>query len=285
MNKINCILQNDYNFYLSLDGIGDLLIVLAEAYKDPNAFVINCTTENKIDLTNDFFNILNVKNHSFINLEQKQIYDEIYMEMKSEKKLYSCGHLPDNLDYFDWLHKTEKYVSKITKKTDWIKRIGTKNKKELSLILAPRGGNSNHNKMRHLTPEEFEELVQSYVKKWKVYCIGSREDREFYPRINSKNCFWINSNEKIHESGDIEKHSFSDFLKEIHSASRIISVDTWIKTYTLLCGMDTFIIKTRNNTTKEFFKWGEFDPGDKIFLNPAIWPKLKMCEPKELIFF
>ena len=64
MEKINEILQNDYNFYLSLDGIGDLLIVLAEAYKDPNAFVINCTTENKIDLTNDFFKICNINNHT-----------------------------------------------------------------------------------------------------------------------------------------------------------------------------------------------------------------------------
>jgi hypothetical protein len=269
------------NIYFSTGGIGDFIIILSEAYDDPDAFLINCISEEKEPLCRDFCDYFKIKNHFIKNLSIDEVYQNVYLKIKN--KIHKFGHLPDNLDYWDWLPNQSKYESRIKKTTDWFKIIGKHKDQPLSLVMAPKGGDNLNNKLRYLEIEDYVKIVESYVEKnWVVFLVGTEEDRKFYPRINSEKCFWITNNKIIHEDDSYERHNFIDFLRYINSASRIASVDTWLKTYASLCGLDVLVFRSRDQETKKILEWGK-DPSDRIFLNPNIWPKLNLCNPKDLI--
>lgn len=69
-------------------------------------------------------------------------------------------------------------------------------------------------------------------------------------------------------------------LRIVNSANKVISVDTWLKTYSLLVGIPTTVVMTRWNG--EYKQYGE-DVTDWIFLNPKIWRNIKLEKVENLL--
>jgi hypothetical protein len=78
----------------------------------------------------------------------------------------------------------------------------------------------------------------------------------------------------------VSTHPFINFLKIINSASEIISVDTWLKTYTLLAGIPTKVIESKFYDS--YLPFGH-DPSDYVFLNTKVWPHLSIVRPENII--
>ena len=79
--------------------------------------------------------------------------------------------------------------------------------------------------------------------------------------------------------GNTTHSNLKNMLRIINSAEHVISMDTWLKTYTLLCDIPTTVIKTRWNN--EYKVYGE-DITDRIFLNTKIWPRLNLVKIEDL---
>jgi hypothetical protein len=69
-------------------------------------------------------------------------------------------------------------------------------------------------------------------------------------------------------------------LRIINSAQLVVSVDTWLKTYTLLSNIPTIVVETRWNGAYKAF--GE-DITDWVFLNRRIWPDIKFEKIDDLL--
>ena len=91
---------------------------------------------------------------------------------------------------------------------------------------------------------------------------------------------WLISDKTINENNVINKHSFDIFLKTINSAKEVISVDTWLKTYTLLAGLPTKVIESKFHGS--YMPFGH-DSSDYVFINPNIWKNIKIVRPENII--
>ena len=88
------------------------------------------------------------------------------------------------------------------------------------------------------------------------------------------------SDKTINENNVINKHSFDIFLRTINSAKEVISVDTWLKTYTLLAGLPTKVIESKFHGS--YMPFGH-DSSDYVFINPNIWKNIKIVRPENII--
>jgi hypothetical protein len=78
----------------------------------------------------------------------------------------------------------------------------------------------------------------------------------------------------------VQNHKFEKFLKIINSADEVISMDTWLKTYSALIGIKTSVIMNRSKGKYiDIFR----DPSDYIFLNSDLWPDLEITTFDEII--
>lgn len=237
--------DQNYNYYLGFGGLGDALLLLAACYKDGKAKVVFFANPNP--LIKQFFDLFNIKHFIFPNIMGQPLAKPIYNMMKLLPTFQTSAHLADELDYGDWIN--EKYLTRIVKKTDWIERFGKKEKDIITIM--PSGSNKDTRRQRFLTKDEYNRLLNK-LSNYKVYSIGSHEDKNYYNMGN-----WIVIN------GDLQA-----ILPIINSSIKIFSTDTWLKTYSLLCGIETIVFKTRWNG--QYRQLGE-DSTDWIFLNPKIW--------------
>ncbi len=123
-------------------------------------------------------------------------------------------------------------------------------------------------------------MVNTYLKKnYKVYVTGSINDLHFYGLINHKDFYWLNSTSLYEGNGKSSVINLKTMLQIINGANLVLSMDTWLKSYALICRLPTIIIKTRwNNSYKNY---GD-DITDHIFLNRNIWSEIKILGLEEL---
>jgi hypothetical protein len=136
-------------------------------------------------------------------------------------------------------------------------------------------------KQRFLYPDEYQTLVSIYLQNgYKVYSTGSENDIKFYPQIKNDNHFWLTS-DKIICRNKVEKiNNFKKFLQIINSATVVVSVDTWIKSYSALAGIKTRVIQNRFN---DVYQPVGFDPSDYIFLNTDFYPTMQIHQLPNLV--
>ena len=72
------------------------------------------------------------------------------------------------------------------------------------------------------------------------------------------------------------------FITAVHNCEKIISTDTWIKTYACLINLPATVIANRDHNGKDV-KYGGQSNSDYIFLNTDFWPTLKVVGYKDLI--
>jgi hypothetical protein len=117
--------------------------------------------------------------------------------------------------------------------------------------------------LRHLTAPEYRQLVAGYLDDdCTVVTFGSEQDLDYYGLYEHPHHIWMNSDWSVGYPRERSAIDLERMLAVINGCSRIVSMDTWLKTYSALAGIPTTVIATRR-------KKPGTNPGDHIFLNPA----------------
>jgi hypothetical protein len=272
------------NIYLTFGGVGDLVLLLGSCYDDPSAKVVFFSNGNAAGFGSEFLKYFNLKSFIHSNVMGTNIAIQSWQMILQTGRLAPSQHLAKNLDYGDWKTNKKYYENKIKASTDWIERIGKAPylENEKVLILAPSGSVKADSKRRYLTTEEFKFLVDLYLSKgYTIYSVGSEQDFNYYPKINNDKHVWLTSNKTLLNNGKKIIHSFETFLSIINSAKEVISVDTWLKTYTLLAGIPTKVLENKFNGS--YKEWG-YDVSDYVFLNTNIYKNLEIKKIEDLLF-
>jgi hypothetical protein len=265
----------DYNYYLGFGGLGDALLLLAECWDDTKAKVVFFANSPPL-FVGSFFNLFGRSIFLHDNIMGTSVAGTIYDYMVALPTFKQSAHLADGLNFGDWANET-KYIPRIKNSAPWIAHLGKENYDKKVLILAPSGSNKENNRQRYITPDEYRALANKYLAQdYQIFSVGSIADFHYYGIVNHPNFNWLNS-EIIYSSTGARATNLLKMLQIINSADMVISADTFLKTYTLLCGIPTVVIKTRWNG--RYRTYGE-DVTDWIFLNPNIWPNIKI-EPIE----
>lgn len=271
------------NIYVVFGGVGDLVLVLAECYKDKTAKVIFFANSTAAEFGKYFLNFFQVNSMIHPNVMGSKIANQVVAYLKDTGRLQPSAHLADNLYYGDWYLNTEKYKNRMKRYANWVEDVGFieeyKNKK--TLILGPSGSFRAYQKQKFLSNEEYVAIVNHYLKNnYTVISTGADKDYSFYSKINHENHLWIMANKMVLKNGIEIPLKFNEFIKIINSATEVISVDTWLKTYTSLAGLPTKVIP--NRSSNEWMPFGA-DPSDYIFINEDFWPSMKLVKPEEII--
>lgn len=283
VDRVRNFASSGGNLYLTFGGVGDLVLLLAECYNDKSGKVLFFANQPSVEFANHFLSYFGLKSFISPNIMGTRTANQIHDVLEKTGRLKNSQHLAKNLDYGDWRKNAYGYETRIKNTTTWMKDIGKLDylNNAKVMIIAPCGSIRNTGKQRYLTPEEYVAVVNIYLSKgWIVYSVGSEKDFDFYPFIKNDKHMWLMADKTINSNNVINKHHFEIFLKTINSAKEVISVDTWLKTYTLLAGIPTKVIESKFHGA--YMPFGH-DSSDYIFINPNIWKNIQIVRPDQII--
>jgi hypothetical protein len=279
VSKIKSYISNsNFNYYLGFGGTGDALLLLATCSKDPKAKAIFFA--NNVNFTSKFFDLFNIPVFLHENIMGSKIANVIFDIVTKNPNFRQSAHLADGLFYGDWKNEN-KYIGRIHARMPWIKKFGMVESNQSILIIAPSGSAKEVRRQRYVTLNEYNQLLDHNLKLgYKIYSVGSVADLHYYGLPIKPNTYWLTA-EKLYKwdstTQDINLHQM---LQYVNKASKVISVDTFLKTYSLICGIPTVIIKTR--WRGKYADYGA-DVTDHIFLNKNIWSDLILDKFENLI--
>lgn len=271
------------NYYITFGGVGDVILLLAEAYRDPDAKIIFYANQGSLDFAKLFLNEFKVPHFVRPNIMGTSLANTAVDLLRSTGRLQTSAHLPDGLDYGDWSRNQEKYRQRMPKKTDWVNKFGfipeLKNKK--IAIIAPSGSYRTNWKQKYLHIHEYELLVDLYLRNgYIVYSTGSDADKNYYQNIRHHAHFWLTSDKIYNGKNFYDAINFKHFIQIINSATEVLSVDTWIKTYSSLANIPTKVFENRYNG--RIYDFGR-DSGDIVFLNDEWWDSMKRYKIEDFL--
>jgi hypothetical protein len=257
------------NYVLSTGGIGDALLAIAEAYKSNSTIVFAASHPNTKNIIESLISLFNL-NH--IVLEGNfctTLKDEFYF-WKYQHNCVSTTHIPDNLHHLDWKN-IEKYESRITNVLD-VQNIIGKIENNATIISPTASMNPSYvgfekgtkKRNRCITKAQLYALVEKI--EGEIYILCNLEQIKIYgiPKYTK----WL-SFEGIEDEKGFNTHPIKECLQIINGCKKILSVDTWLKTYGHYANIPTILFET--NYDNEYYPLFSIDAGDCIFLNPKIW--------------
>ena len=289
-DKVNFIINKRKPIYLGFGGMGDFMLTLASYEQNKTeSYMIFYANNNSMDFIKELSKLFKVKVQIFQNIYGSQLARDIFKLLKLSGLLQISGHLPDREDlcYTDWSNNTPKYIDQIVKKTDWLIKFGYNNElpKNNLIGFTPSGSWKSNAIKRFLTREEFTEVYKKILDAEKIPIIfSSTSDFNYYCFGNKylKKGFYLTNN-TMHNFEKSTKNTIdcNFFITAINNCEKMISMDTWIKTYTSLIQKPTIVIANRdaNGNDKKYGEWGT----DCIFLNPDIWPTLNVIGYNDFI--
>ena len=285
MNGVTGFLKPSTNWYLNFGGTGDLVLLLAGCYNDPNAQIVFCANTCSLELCKELLDFFKKDYYLSRNVMGSRAANTIHDYMRSRPNLKPSGHLAKGLYFGDWPVNQDYYEKNIKTKTDWIQELG-KNpffKDNRVVILQPSGSTKSLDRQRYLSQNEYNALVKRLVNEnYHVITTGSLADKEFYNwrPWTTKNYFMTSS--LLFGFNKVSSINISTFLQTINCAEKVISMDTWLKTYSSICGIETIVIQSR--CRGGYLRVGS-DVGDSIFLNTKWWPHMRIVKFEDLTSF
>lgn len=276
-------LNQNKNWYLNFGGAGDLILLIANAYKDTKAQIVFYANSCSMEFCKELLEFFKLENFVSRNLMGTKYANTINNYMIQKINFKPSAHLARGLDFNDWCRDIAYYKNRMVLKTDWIERFG-KNPSfagEKVIVMQPSGSMKNYDRQRYLEIFEYNFLVKKFIDLgYTVVTTGSESDKDFYKwkPISSKD--WFMTSKRIYGNKSVSASDLGFLLKTINSAEKVISADTWLKSYSLLCGIPTYVFG--NRCRGNYLPIGA-DPCDHIFLNKNIWDKLEIKTIDDLI--
>jgi|GEM_PF-6263467 len=271
------IASDDHTYYMGFGGIGDFVILLAACWNDDKARILFFSNPHSTELIKEFIQLFKKNALVLNNIMGSKVANTVYEMIKRKPTFRTSGHLADRLDYGDWINEN-KYKERIISSAPWTELLGKVETDKKILILAPSGSERTALKQRYLNRNEHKDIIRKYLDlNYMVYNIGSESDCAYYGLPDS--CYWMSS-KKITSKKETKAINLKEMLQIINSAAKVISMDTWLKTYTLISNIPTIVVKTRHGN--KYQKYGE-DVNDYIFLNKNIWSNINMMTIEEIL--
>lgn len=276
-------LNPNKNWYLNFGGAGDLILLIANAYADNKSQIVFYANTCSMEFCKELLEFFQMDHYVSRNLMGTKYANAINDYMIQKINFKPSAHLARGLDFNDWAKDIEYYKNRMVLKTDWINKFG-KNQLfvgEKLIVIQPSGSMKNYDRQRYLEIFEYNYLVKKFIDcGYAVVTTGSEEDRDFYKwkPISSKD--WFMTSKRIYGQKSVSPSDLNNFVKTINSAEKVISADTWLKSYALLCGIPTFVFS--NRCRGNYLPIGA-DPCDHIFLNKKLWQNLEIKTIDELI--
>lgn len=278
VNRIQSFVQTKRGCYLGFGGLGDAILLLASCWKEVNGCAVFFA--NNPTLIHKFFEIFKIPSFIHPNIMGQGIANQVYDYVINLPNFKSSAHLADGLYYGDWVNE-HKYYPRIARTAPWISHFGKETYNKPVCIIAPTGSQKDVNRQRYITKEEYQRLVHKHLDMGEiVYATGSIKNLHEYGLVNRENFYWLSSESIYTHKGSSEFCDLRKMLRIINASSSVISVDTWLKTYTLLCGIPTTVIETRWNGV---YKGYGVDVSDWIFLNKNLWPIIELKHIEDLL--
>lgn len=228
---------NKNTFFVSFGGLGDCLIGIASA-QFFKCTLIHCgmkvfSNGAAAELVINAFSVPNI----VLEIEDYQ-RDKIYKILSSH---------PGCLGTWNKEQTTEK-----------IHDLYIPFKKILNfqpVIICP-ADSSYKSGLKSLSPPELMQLTNKYPN---CFVAVSPEQQEFYGNFRGVN--WITLETLTDIDGTLKSIVPREYFEIILSAKLVISVDTWLKTFSAYANIPTKVIKNRSNNRQI----------DDIFLNTDMW--------------
>src|SRR5262252_4051353 len=272
-------LGNEGDWYLGFGGVGDALLLIAACYNNPDAKVV--FFHNDPHFTRQWFNLFNIKTFLHSNIMGQRTANYVFDMMRTHPRFKTSAHLADGLDYGDWLADPYKYKKRLITNVPWIDYFGRADFGRPTVAIGPSGSSREIGRQRYLTNQEYLDLLRVYLEKdYLVLVVGSLADYNTYHLPNDPRCRWLMADGVLDHQGKKTSHTLPDMLRLVNGADEVVSVDTWLKTYTLLCGKVSKVILTRWNGA---YRMIGSDSTDAIFLNKDIWPNVELYRLEDLM--
>ena len=279
---LNFLNQNK-NWYLNFGGAGDLILLIASAYKDDKAQIVFLANNCSMDFCKELLEFFKLEYFVSRNLMGTKYANTVNDYMIQKINFKPSAHLPRGLDFNDWARDIEYYKNRMILKTDWTERFG-KNplfKNQKVIVIQPSGSMKNYDRQRYLEVFEYNYLVKKFIDAgYDVVTTGSELDKDFYKwkPICAKD--WFMTSKRLYGQKTIVPVDLGMLLKTINGSEKVISADTWLKSYSLLCGIPTYVF---NNRCRGHYLPVGSDPCDHIFLNKNLWNNLEIKTVHELM--
>lgn len=245
-------------FYLGMGGLGDFLIFLSTFYDDLKESIsivwfAEEGEQNSIkNLSSCFKKIKNTLVFS------KNISSNKWFDFVSSNKCLGTGITPKNLNYTEWNNVDIFKKYNVVEFPKFVQEFETKTIENYICIMTQGGRESEKNvgKNKCLLNETVQKIIEE-VKNENVYFVGQSDDLRF-PKEWNRNYL----------GKDIK-----DQLKLIKNSKKVYSVDSWVKTWSAMCGIDTIVFDTIYNT-EYLNRMGGIDWGHYVFIFP--WSKISL---------
>jgi hypothetical protein len=264
------------DYYTGLGGMGDALLVLSSCWNNPRAKIVFFANLCSIDFARQFFQAFQIPALVHPNIMGQPWAPRVIDFIKNHPNFRTSGHLADRLDYGDW-RDVHKYKNRIVTQADWISKFGKHPNPYHTqgvISICPSGSVKDKHRQRFLSREEYEVLARKFLdRNYTVYTVSSEADMRVYGILQHQHAVYVTSDRIV----DWKKHTtpiaMNKMLSIVNSSNRVISMDTWLKTYSLICGIPTHVVMTRWNGV---YKPVGDDVTDFVFLDPRIWPNIQL---------
>ena len=259
-------------------GLKEFLLRAFGAFMRPHA-----ANTGSMNFCKEFLQFFRLDNYVARNLMGSKNANVVYDYMIKKINFKSSGHLAKGLDYGDWGRDINYYKQRMVFKTNWREKFGKhphfENQK--TIIIQPSGSVRDSNRQRYLEVFEYDCLVNKYLDLgYNVITTGSDGDKEFYKWKSNRENNWFLTSNRMTGNKSSTPIDLSIFLKILHSVEKVISADTWLKSYSLLCGIPTIVFN--NRCRGRYLPIGS-DPCDHIFLNKDFWQNLEVKTVEEIV--
>ena len=253
-------------FVIAGGGIGDCLLAIASSFANNKCKILFAPNPSIIKSIDAFLTAFDVEYEILPSFPSNNGKDFKYLSKHSLCK--STCHMPIELDYKHWSKDIPYYEAKIHTKVP-VQQLFGKTMSELPIItIAPGTVNDNKNiKMRSMERDAYLQLIRKYLDQYEVYVTGTDKQREYYGNINHRNFRWVTFN-SITQNGTTSSYKIEDLFSIINSSEKVLSIDTWLKTYSCMAGVPTIVFQSKING-KYLTKTN--DSSDVIFLNKKLW--------------
>lgn len=270
------------DFYVGFGGAGDAVLTIAACEGNPQArpiFFANHST-----LTPRLFQAFGLNPLIIPNIMGQPWTHTVVEPVFSHPNFRPSAHLPLNLDYGDWKRNHDHYVKTVPTSAPWKQTLGhvpNPYRTDKVVVICPSGSVRDRSRQRHLSQDEYQALAQFYLKhNCTVLSAMSEDDLRYYRRVNHPHAAFVSAERFVDGAGRTRLHDVKTFLQYVNSASLVVSMDTWLKTYTLMVGIPTVVLKTRWHGR---YKPVGDDISDYIFLHPKLWPNLRVAEVEPFV--
>ena len=259
---------NADKYHMGIGGIGDLLLSLAGCFHEKEPRLVFWAITGFPDVSRLFIEAFGIKNYYLMSaIPRRGIGLILFNACYDNSNLVRKPVQPRGLDYDDWSRDTQKYTSRIVNCIDLRGRFGMLDcyKDKKLVCIAPRGSNVN----KTISKDQFSKLITKYTNDgWQVIGVGSRSDMDLY----GEGCNWVSS-EFTRIENKLTAIDVRTMFQILNSCTLVVSVDSWLKTYTCLAGIKTLVL--RPNTMP--------DGGSRIFLDQNIWKSMTLTTIEKIL--